>query len=49
MRRYANLEEIMRQAVEQFSADVESGRYPSEDEGFHMSPEELDRLKTLIP
>ena len=32
LRRYANLEEVMDQALKQYSADVKSGSFPNENE-----------------
>jgi len=34
LRRYANLEEVMDQALKQYSADVKSGSFPNEDEQY---------------
>jgi 3-methyl-2-oxobutanoate hydroxymethyltransferase len=34
LRRYANLEEVMDQALKQYSADVKSGSFPNENEQY---------------
>lgn len=48
VRCYAELEEVMGQAVKAFAEDVERGEYPSAEESFAMPSEELDRLREKL-
>ena len=43
-RRYANLAEIIGRAVGEFCDDVHSGRFPSDDESYHLSAEARSRF-----
>src|SRR5580658_3464888 len=43
-RRYANLAEIIGRAVGEFCDDVPSGRFPSDDESYHLSAEARSRF-----
>ena len=43
-RRYANLAEIIGRAVGEFCDDVRSGRFPSDDESYHLSAEARSRF-----
>ena len=44
VRRYAQLEEAMRDAVSRFREDVARGDFPGDEECFHMPAGELERL-----
>lgn len=44
VRRYADLGNVATQAVSDWAADVRAGRYPSEDESYHASPELREAL-----
>jgi 3-methyl-2-oxobutanoate hydroxymethyltransferase len=39
VRRYANLADVATRAVNEWAADVRAGRYPSDSESYHASPE----------
>ncbi|HUJ82207.1 MAG TPA: 3-methyl-2-oxobutanoate hydroxymethyltransferase [Candidatus Acidoferrales bacterium] len=43
-RRYANLGEIIARAASEFCDDVHSGRFPSDDESYHLSAEARSRF-----
>jgi 3-methyl-2-oxobutanoate hydroxymethyltransferase len=43
-RRYADVGEIMTHAVAEYCRDVQQGSFPSDDESYHMSPEQLGAL-----
>jgi len=43
-RRYANLGEIIARAATEFCDDVHSGRFPSDDESYHLSAEARSRF-----
>ena len=43
-RRYANLGEIIARAATEFCDDVQSGRFPSDDESYHLSAEARSRF-----
>ena len=43
-RRYASLAETMGSAIEEYIADVQTGRYPSDEESHSMKPEVLEQL-----
>ena len=45
VRRYAEIEKMIGEAVKRFSDDVTRGEYPSDEESFHMPSEELDRWR----
>ncbi len=47
VRKYANLKNIMLEAVKQYCKDVKEGDYPSETEIFSLSKEESEKLGTL--
>lgn len=49
VRRYADLEEVMGEALRKFAADVERGSFPSSDEVFHMPAKELERFAAKEP
>jgi 3-methyl-2-oxobutanoate hydroxymethyltransferase len=44
VRRYAEIERTMREAFRRFQTDVKEGRYPGDEESFHMPSEERERL-----
>ena len=46
VRRYANLHAATLAAVKAYAEDVRSGRFPSEDETWHMTPEETQALQS---
>ena len=43
-RRYANLAEIIGRAATEFCDDVQNGRFPSDDESYHLSAEARSRF-----
>ncbi|HEV2521411.1 MAG TPA: 3-methyl-2-oxobutanoate hydroxymethyltransferase [Candidatus Acidoferrales bacterium] len=43
-RRYADVGEIMSRAVAEYCRDVQQGSFPSDDESYHLSPEQLGAL-----
>lgn len=45
VRRYAELSKSIYDAVSRYSEDVKAGRFPEESNTFHMSPEELAKMK----
>lgn len=47
VRAYANLNELIPQAIAQFAADVREGRFPTSDEAYAPSPEVLDALRAI--
>jgi len=44
-KRYAELSKPIFDAVSRYASDIKAGKFPEESNTFHMSPEELDRLK----
>jgi len=44
-RRYANLAEAIARAAGEYCEDVRSGRFPSDEQSFHLSAEVRDRLR----
>lgn len=44
VKRYANLAQTAREALEAFKADVESGAFPGPEHTFHLPEEEISRL-----
>ncbi len=48
VRRYANLAESCKQAVEHYAKDVQSQTFPSADESFAFSPDEEEDLKAIL-
>ncbi|MEE8142082.1 MAG: 3-methyl-2-oxobutanoate hydroxymethyltransferase, partial [Planctomycetota bacterium] len=48
VRRYAQLEETMREAVRRFRDDVARGEFPGNEESFQMPAEERERLDRLV-
>jgi 3-methyl-2-oxobutanoate hydroxymethyltransferase len=45
-RQYANLQEVMREALAAFAADVRSGQFPTREHGFAMSREVIAALES---
>lgn len=45
VRRYANLKEAGEAALRQFCSDVREGRFPAEQESYHLAEEEADALE----
>lgn len=45
VRQYANLREVMTDAIVRWSADVKSGAYPSDDESYGLTEETIAELK----
>jgi 3-methyl-2-oxobutanoate hydroxymethyltransferase len=41
---YAHLDEAMRSGVQSYAADVRSGRFPGEEQSWHMAEEELNQF-----
>jgi 3-methyl-2-oxobutanoate hydroxymethyltransferase len=48
VKQYANVQEQMIEGVRAFAEDVRARRYPEEEHGYTMAPDELDRLHALI-
>ncbi len=48
VRRYANLQQEIGNAVRQFFSDIREGKFPSEKESYHLSPEIASALKDKI-
>ncbi len=48
VRQYANVRQIITEAVERFAADVRTGAYPTEDESYGLSPEAALELESLL-
>jgi 3-methyl-2-oxobutanoate hydroxymethyltransferase len=48
VRRYANIRQSMIDGVAAFADDVRHRRYPEEEHGYTMAPDELERLKQLL-
>ena len=46
-RRYADLKSVITKACEEYINDVITGKFPSEDEVFHLSQEELVEIKKI--
>ena len=44
-RRYANLAEVIARAAGEYCEDVRSGRFPSDEQSFHLSAEVRERLR----
>jgi 3-methyl-2-oxobutanoate hydroxymethyltransferase len=44
VRRYANVAESISRAVTEYADDVRAGRFPAEEESYHLSPELRERL-----
>ena len=49
VKQYANVGEVMRQAVEQYAAEVRGGTFPTTKESFRMNPEVLAELEHSTP
>lgn len=49
VRPYANLAEVMTDAVTRYADDVRSGTYPSDDESYGLPAEAADELKIELP
>ena len=47
VRRYADAAGLIRGAVEQFRTDVESGRYPSDEESYHLPRETAQAMEMI--
>ena len=48
VKRYADVREQMIQGVTAFAEDVRRRRYPEEEHGYTMAPDEVERLQTLL-
>jgi 3-methyl-2-oxobutanoate hydroxymethyltransferase len=48
VKQYANIQERMIEGVRAFAEDVRARRYPEEEHGYTMAPDELERLHALI-
>lgn len=48
VRQYANVRQIITEAVERFAADVRTGAYPTADESYGLSPEAALELESLL-
>jgi 3-methyl-2-oxobutanoate hydroxymethyltransferase len=49
VRPYANLHEVMTEAVSRYAEDVRAGTYPSEDESYGLPAEAAEELKITTP
>ncbi len=49
VRPYANLHEVMTEAVTRYADDVRNGTYPSEDESYALPAEAAEELKIKVP
>jgi 3-methyl-2-oxobutanoate hydroxymethyltransferase len=49
VRPYANLNEVMTEAVTRYADDVRNGTYPSKDESYALPAEAADELKITTP
>jgi 3-methyl-2-oxobutanoate hydroxymethyltransferase len=49
VRPYANLHDVMTEAVTRYADDVRSGNYPSEDESYALPAEAAEELKINVP
>ncbi len=49
VRPYANLHEVMTEAVTRYADDVRSGNYPSDDESYALPAEAAEELKINAP
>jgi 3-methyl-2-oxobutanoate hydroxymethyltransferase len=45
VRQYANIREVMNEAITNWAADVKNGNYPSEKESYGMPTEVLSKIK----
>ena len=48
VRPYADAAALIKQAVQNFRADVKSGQYPSDDESYHLPKETKASLETVL-
>jgi 3-methyl-2-oxobutanoate hydroxymethyltransferase len=48
VKRYANVREAMIAGVKAFAEDVRTRRYPAEEHGYTIAPDELERLHELL-
>jgi len=48
VRHYGDAAALIRRAVEQFKADVESGGYPSDAESYHLPKETRADLEAIL-
>ena len=48
VRKYADVGEVIKGAVEAYKADVESGGYPSDSESYHLPKETQAALETIV-
>jgi 3-methyl-2-oxobutanoate hydroxymethyltransferase len=49
VRPYANLHEVMTDAVTRYADDVRSGNYPSQDESYALPADAAEELKITAP
>jgi hypothetical protein len=47
LKRYANLNEIIREALQTYAREVIEGRYPDQEHVYHLKPENLRFLRKL--
>ena len=47
VKRYAELSKSIQEAVSSYTREVKSGKFPEEQNTFHMSPDELDKLRKV--
>jgi 3-methyl-2-oxobutanoate hydroxymethyltransferase len=48
VKRYANVREAMVTGVKAYTEDVRTRRYPEEEHGYTIAPDELDRLHSMM-
>jgi 3-methyl-2-oxobutanoate hydroxymethyltransferase len=46
VRQYANLRQVMTEAIQEWSGDVKSGAYPSDQESYGLTPETKAELQS---
>ena len=49
VKRFAAVKEEMRRGVEAYAEDVRTRRFPAAEHTYGIAPEELERLKALLP
>ncbi len=48
LKKYANLDKVIREAVQSYRADVLEGTFPSAEQSFSMSDQEFDKLASML-
>ena len=48
VRRYGELDSVIRESIQDFRSDVISSTFPSEEESFSIPDEEFDKLASLL-